>query len=248
VYGLAYWSDDPDGYPLYVLYSGNGQDRFIAKIDPESDEIMYLHELEHENGGRPGGAFISNQYDGYSWVFIGIANAGSDDRIDIWHLSTNLAWLDTNPMEGEIEPDGSISVSIFFNATNLQVDTLRCNLIFTHNASGGETIVPVTLIVPADRSLMPPPANTPAELSISNIYPNPFNSMTTVHYTLPSPAAVTIRLYDICGREVMSFLHGIRSGGSHQQIIDGSQIATGIYICRLETKNGSVAEKVVLVK
>ncbi|NQU06600.1 MAG: carboxypeptidase regulatory-like domain-containing protein, partial [Calditrichaeota bacterium] len=67
VYGLAYWSDDPDGYQLYIIhYMDAGQ--AIYKMNIDDGETMFVRELEPDQSGNAAGIMITNQYDPLSWV------------------------------------------------------------------------------------------------------------------------------------------------------------------------------------
>ncbi|MDP8228613.1 MAG: hypothetical protein P9M15_04085, partial [Candidatus Electryoneaceae bacterium] len=88
IYGLAYWQEDPDGHPLYIFTNINSQ-QYVYKMNPENGDTMFVSYLEQNVEGVPraGGAFITNQFDCYSWVFIDVismaVNRGGD-RIDVW--------------------------------------------------------------------------------------------------------------------------------------------------------------------
>ncbi len=147
VYGLAYWPDDPDGYQLYLFHKINEVgDMMIAKVDIENDEVMDVISLEHEAGGVAQGCFITNQYDFYSWVFMGVANNGAEDRIDIWHLEANTGWVEANPMEGILEAGDELEIIVSLNTLDFPFDLeFTVDLVFRHDGVGGESIIPISL-------------------------------------------------------------------------------------------------------
>ncbi len=148
VYGLAYWPDDPDGYQLYIFHKINDVgDLMIAKLDIENDELMDVVNLEHEIGGVAQGCFITNQYDIYSWVFMGIANNGAEDRVDIWQVDARKDWMDIDPTEGVIAAGEQQEFLVTLDATGLPQAPFEGEIVFTHDGIGGETHLPITLQV-----------------------------------------------------------------------------------------------------
>lgn len=158
IYGLAYWRDDPDGYPLYVFSSPGNNVQEVYKMETGEGDIMFVRTLEPEGDGRPGGAFITDQLDIYSWVFINIANAGSDDRIDLWQIDARLDWMQVEPDQGVIQPDERQQFDLILDSEDLPGAEFEGELVFLHDGLDGETSIPVTLNVvegpgPAERTL-----------------------------------------------------------------------------------------------
>ncbi len=148
IYGLAYWPDDPDGYQLYVFHKVNEVgDLMIAKIDIENQEAMDVVSLEHEAGGVAQGCFITNQYDIYSWVFMGVANSGAEDRIDIWQIDARKDWMAIDPSEGVIEGGEEQEFVVTLDATDLPEALFEGEVVFLHDGVGGETHLPISLQV-----------------------------------------------------------------------------------------------------
>ena len=148
IYGLAYWPDDPDGYQLYVYHKINGVgDLLIAKYDIENNQVMDVANLQHDIGGNAQGCFITNQYDIYSWVFMGVANSGAEDRVDIWQIDARKDWMDINPTEGVIEGGEQQEFVVTLDATGLPQAPFEGEIVFTHDGIGGETHLPITLQV-----------------------------------------------------------------------------------------------------
>jgi len=148
IYGLAYWPDDPDGYQLYIFHKVNEVgDLMIAKMDIENDSMMDVVVLEHEAGGVAQGCFITNQYDIYSWVFMGIANNGAEDRIDIWQVDARKDWMDIEPEEGVIVEGEDQEFVITMDATGLPEAVFEGEIVFMHDGIGSETAIRLTLEV-----------------------------------------------------------------------------------------------------
>jgi len=92
------------------------------------------------------------------------------------------------------------------------------------------------------------PLSGPREFVLHPAYPNPFNSSTTVSFELPVTREVCLDVFDIMGRRVMTLAYGVYAAGVHTQTLDGSKIASGIYIIRLHTGMSASSQKIVLLK
>lgn len=78
--------------------------------------------------------------------------------------------------------------------------------------------------------------------------PNPFNTGTKIGYSIPSAGQVSLTVHDLLGREVASLVNGYRKAGNHQLTFDGSGLASGVFILRLESDHQTSHRKLVLLK
>ena len=88
----------------------------------------------------------------------------------------------------------------------------------------------------------------PYMFAITSAYPNPFNSVTRIGYQLPSPSEMSIRVFDIAGREIVTLVDGTQPAGRHSAIWDASSMATGVFFVKMECAEFSSVRKVVLVR
>jgi photosystem II stability/assembly factor-like uncharacterized protein len=87
----------------------------------------------------------------------------------------------------------------------------------------------------------------PTSFSLST-FPNPFNPTTTIAYDLPKSGHISLRVFDLLGREVIVLKNGMMEAGSHRATFDGSRLASGIYFARLEAAEFSQTRKLMLLK
>ena len=94
----------------------------------------------------------------------------------------------------------------------------------------------------------------PTDFQLSQNFPNPFNPVTSIRYGLPRDENVTLRVFNILGEEVATLLNDEpRSAGFHVAIWDGRdqqgrQVASGVYVYRLQTEAVSQTKKLLLLK
>ncbi|MBI2429937.1 MAG: T9SS type A sorting domain-containing protein [Ignavibacteriales bacterium] len=79
-------------------------------------------------------------------------------------------------------------------------------------------------------------------------YPNPFNPTTTIKYSVPVSGFVSMKIYDVLGREVMTVVGEHQDAGSYTVSLDASKLATGMYVYRLDAGASSAVKKMMLVK
>jgi hypothetical protein len=83
---------------------------------------------------------------------------------------------------------------------------------------------------------------------LSQNYPNPFNPSTTIKYQIPSPGLVSLKVYDILGKEVASLVNEFKSEGKYNVNFDATKLASGIYIYQLKSKDYISSKKMMLIK
>ena len=82
----------------------------------------------------------------------------------------------------------------------------------------------------------------------TGVYPNPFNPTTTISYTIPEDGRVSIKVFDILGREITTLLDGFNNAGKHNVMWNGSSQASGIYFYGISFKGQTLYKKMLLVK
>lgn len=90
----------------------------------------------------------------------------------------------------------------------------------------------------------------PSQYILSQNYPNPFNPSTTISYSVPAAGYITLRVYDLLGREVETLVNEFKNPGiySSQFSIRNSQFSSGVYIYSLKAGNFVQSKKMVILK
>jgi choice-of-anchor B domain-containing protein len=88
----------------------------------------------------------------------------------------------------------------------------------------------------------------PGEFKLENNYPNPFNPETTIKYQLPKAAFVSIKLYDITGREVAQLINQRHEAGYYDYQFNATYLSSGVYFYRIEAGDFTDIKRMVLVK
>jgi hypothetical protein len=112
---------------------------------------------------------------------------------------------------------------------------LKSALAFLKSNNGTLTgVTPVTTI--ADK------------YSLSQNYPNPFNPTTKISFSIPTNGFVTMKIFDVAGKEVMTLVNKSMTVGSYSVDFNGASLSSGVYFYRLESGNFVETKKMMLVK
>ena len=91
-------------------------------------------------------------------------------------------------------------------------------------------------------------AEVPTEYALHQNWPNPFNSATMFRFDIKEAGQVTLRIFDLMGREVATLVNDERTAGFHTISWDASELATGIYFYRLEVNGFTDVKKMLFLK
>jgi hypothetical protein len=90
--------------------------------------------------------------------------------------------------------------------------------------------------------------NVPAKYNLSQNYPNPFNPVTQIKYDLPKEGFVTLKVFDVLGREVSKLINEVKTPGSYIVDFDGTSLSSGVYFYKLEINGFNDVKRMVLIK
>ncbi len=248
--GLAYFRDDPDDCPLYIVSQNEQNQPQVYKLNPDTDSLVFVTSLQPPDGGQPCGAFITNEFGFWGWTLMLIMNdihQPLNDRIDIYQLGAYTNWMRLDNYQGRTNAGSHSVIGLTLDASGLQTGIYRGEIIFVHNAVNQRTVLPVTMEV----SYLNAPDNKssiPDVFSIKSIVPNPFNFTTNLHFSLPGESEVMYRIYDINGRLVTAINMGKLSAGKHAIAINGADLSSGVYWLHLQSSNETKICKLVCLK
>ena len=86
------------------------------------------------------------------------------------------------------------------------------------------------------------------EFKLQQNFPNPFNPITSIEYSVPSNEYVTLKVYDILGNEVGVLVNEQKEIGNYSVKFDASNLTSGVYIYRIKARNFIESRKMVLIK
>lgn len=90
--------------------------------------------------------------------------------------------------------------------------------------------------------------NFPNTFTLSQNYPNPFNPSTKISFSVPKKSFVTIKVYDILGKEIAMLINSEKSIGNYELEFNGSSLSSGIYFYRMQAGDFVDTKKLILLK
>lgn len=88
----------------------------------------------------------------------------------------------------------------------------------------------------------------PTEFSLKQNYPNPFNPNTNIQYDLPTDNLVSIKIFDVMGREITVLVNEFKTAGRYSVGFNGANLSSGIYYYKIEAGNFTQVKKMLMLK
>lgn len=88
----------------------------------------------------------------------------------------------------------------------------------------------------------------PSKFELEQNYPNPFNPATTIRFTIPEKSLVTLKVYDMLGREVSTLVNDVKNAGTHTVKFSAQDLPSGMYLYTITAGNYTATKKMMLVK
>jgi len=88
----------------------------------------------------------------------------------------------------------------------------------------------------------------PAKFELSQNYPNPFNPSTQINYNLPVDGKVSLRLFDMSGKEISTIVNEVKTAGYYSVSFNAGNLPSGVYFYSIEANDFSAVKKMMLVK
>ncbi len=88
----------------------------------------------------------------------------------------------------------------------------------------------------------------PEVFSLSQNYPNPFNPSTKINFSIPQQSQVTLKIYDVLGKEVMTLVNDVKSAGNYEVEFNASNLASGAYFYKIQAGQFTDIKRMMLIK
>jgi hypothetical protein len=236
----------------YPSISSSGSDVHVVWRDQRNftTEIYYNHSTD---GGLSWGGFDTRL----------TFNSANSEHPSIWASGQNLHLVFENNQNTNLQIYYKRSTN---GGTNWASDTRLTNTSFTSarpsvtvsgnvvhavwydSRNGAEDIYYKRDPIGNPVGLTGTGSDIPKEFSLSQNYPNPFNPVSTIKYQIPKESYVTIKLYNQLGSEAGVLFEGTQQAGYYHAAIDGTNLASGIYFCRIIAGDFSKVIKMSLIK
>jgi hypothetical protein len=169
-----------------------------------------------------------------------------------------------------VAPAPGVTVNKAFRYGTSNADTVRIAAVRAQNSAAGwraaffgfrmENLAQVNRKIVIDRTIEwvteappvsvadKPVAAVPGAYRLEQNHPNPFNPSTTISFELPQGSPVTLKLFDLLGREVATLVNGFKPAGRHRVVFEAGHLPAGEYLYRFQAGAYSETRKLVVLK
>ncbi|NQU04969.1 MAG: right-handed parallel beta-helix repeat-containing protein [Calditrichaeota bacterium] len=165
------------------------------------------------------------------------------DTIDI----NNEAFTHSFDADTVVQPEGEYELTVTFTPDSVSEYAASLEII-TNDPVNREITISLSGSCVEPGAVSENKSDLPTEFYISGIHPNPFNSTTTIIYNLPVTSPVSLRLFDLSGRNIRTLLDGYRQAGMHRSILTAQDLPSGLYFVRMKASNQVFTQKVMLIR
>ncbi len=151
-------------------------------------------------------------------------------------------WIEVVSNSTSASREWSMDVFSPVNGRYVKLEVLSCN--DSQFAGLWET----EILGPSNLTGIESGTEIPSEFKLEQNYPNPFNPTTKINFNLPSDQQVKINIYNALGELIRSLVNEYYTSGSHSITFNASNLPSGVYIYRLESKSFNDSKKMILMK
>ncbi len=178
---------------------------------------------------------LANNYYGYGWLCTG----GSTTTAGKIYRTTDKGTTWTAQTTTLLSGKSFYGISMF---------NVNCGWAVTGTAVTGGTNDGVWKYNDVLNGVNPNNTTTPSNFVLEQNYPNPFNPSTTINYSIPKSAFVTLKVYDVLGNEVKTLVNEQQSVNNYSYTADFSSLTTGVYYYTLKAGDFTSTKKLMLIK
>ena len=209
-----------------IKYNTNGEQQWCVFYNGEANERDEVYGIDVDAAGNVYVTGWSMAAEGMDCVTIKYNTYG----VQQWKQSYHGSAPGTNCTNSIIADfSGSVYVAGFSEGEGSAADILLIKY--------GQT----TEVSPVSNQI-------PSKYFLSQNYPNPFNPVTAIEFSLPENTFVTLKIFDITGREIYVLVNENLSSGVYIFNLNGVSLASGTYFYKLETEKFSETKKMLLLK
>jgi len=149
----------------------------------------------------------------------------------------------TPPFTGSFKPQSPLT---FFN--NKPASDSWVLRVFDSKAGNTGTLVSWCIIMQLKNNVGIKEEFVPLKFELHQNYPNPFNPTTNIKYQIAKSGFVTLKIYDILGKEIQTLVSEKQDAGEYEIIFNGSRLPSGVYFYEMRAGNYKETKRMVLLK
>jgi len=245
---------DGNSWNIYNTYNSDLPINNVGSLAIDSENSIWISTWEPGKAGIEYGGGLT-KFDGTTWTTFNINNSPltSNTIFDITVDKDDNLWLSTCA-GGLVKYDKKNSWTIYnvrnsgiaFDSQSLVAIDSYGNKWIGHNESGLSVFREggVILTDVKENKLK----QLPGSFALYQNYPNPFNPTTRIKYSIADREFVTLKVYDILGKEIATLVNKEKLAGNYEVEFNGSNLSSGVYFYRIQAGEFTSTKKFILLK
>jgi len=250
----AFYPGEVDNLQDYLDGGGNlllaahdlGSDIFEAGGQSQFAQSFFNNYLHSNYVADFGGSYFMNGFpgdpitDGIQAPLNSVYTRSPDEISAFDAFTTPIVQFGSGPKINSIRADNGNHRVVYFGFAFEQFNDVTI----------ADTLVKRSVNWLTDGIVLDNPAEVPVPSSytLEQNYPNPFNPATTIAYSIPQESQISLKIYDVMGREVVELVSGKQSAGAYSVEFDAASLASGTYFYKLTAGEFISVKKMVLLK
>lgn len=219
----------------------------VIEYNSMSEEITYLVDgtevltTEYGPGSNVPAEFIISNTNSVPGAALHI------DDLSIKQYAQPYPWLQVDRSSGSVGVGRNQDLVLTFDTFNVTEGTYRANLMITTNEDSLDPyMIPIELNV--SNIVSNEEDDEVAVFELDQNYPNPFNPSTNIRFNLQQASDVQLDVYNVMGQKVATLVDGRRQAGAHVVSFNAANMASGMYIYRLQAAGQTLSRRMLLLK
>jgi|WetSurMetagenome_2_1015567.scaffolds.fasta_scaffold61523_2 photosystem II stability/assembly factor-like uncharacterized protein len=229
-----------------IIKTTNGGINWIVQSHPAVSLIKRIFAISPEIAWVTASeTVLSTTNGGANWI---LKNLIGNYANSVFFLNSNTGYVSTSPGSvlkttnnglnwiTQMTDTASVFLSIYFSSVDTGYVCGSYGKIYK-TVNGGNSI-----------GVKQIEKNIPEKYDLSQNYPNPFNPNTKIRFRIKESGLVTLNVYDLLGKEVVTIINGNMQPGTYETLFDGKGLNSGMYIYKLQAGNYTETKKMCLIK
>jgi len=251
-------STGPNAGTIYIAFADNRNsdcDIFITKSTNNGANWSSPQRINNDplnNGKIQYWPCIGvNENGNIAILFMDTRNTPNNTIIEAWIARSNNggATFSNELISNEQSPTNIPGTNVRFG-DYADIDYVGINVVpvWTDERNGGFNMDIFTAEISEFIGVENQQNSVPVDYTLNQNYPNPFNPSTVISFGLPKSAYITLKVFDLLGKEVRELVKGDLEKGFHSYRFDGSNLTSGVYFYTLTTGDYTETKKMLMVK
>jgi hypothetical protein len=245
---IKYYRQAMDGYEFIAENSPYSEERLIASLNyidvegllqgsggGQSENQDYTDELSSDRNGKPIKDILLASYNKTKKSIERKENMDIQSSNDVSRTKYELNRKHSSDKKLENKAKENISISSSLTKEERRKRIEKDLMLLTSRGEQSDKFVNAN-------------NKEPLKYELSQNYPNPFNPITNIKYQIQKTGQVTLKIYDITGREIKTLVNEIKNPGSYIVTFNGTELASGVYFYRIQAGDFVQVKKMVLIK